>query len=104
MTTNTTMIDKVYSNTDSGYRSNEINLIGVANVIGSGAGAAVTTAISFTTPLPTASYNVQVTPGQDAVPYVTSKTTSGFNVVLNPRLAANTLAVGTFDVVIKYTL
>jgi hypothetical protein len=31
---------------------------------------------------------------------VTSKTLTGFSVVLNPRLAANTLAAGTFDVLI----
>lgn len=71
---------------------------GVANVAGSGAGASVTTAVTFTD-LP-AKYSVVVTPSQDAVAYVTSKTNSGFNVVLNPRLAANTLAIGTFDVTV----
>jgi hypothetical protein len=70
----------------------------VANVIGGGAGASVTTAVTFAG-LP-ASYSVIVTPNQDAVAYVTTKTSTGFNVVLTPRLAANTLAVGTFDVVV----
>ena len=50
----------------------------------------------------TASYGVQVTPSQDATAYVSGKTSSGFNVVLEPRLAANTLAVGTFDVLVTY--
>ena len=72
--------------------------VNIANVAGSGAGASVTTAVAFTD-LP-AKYAVHVTPSQDATFYVTSKTNSGFNVVLNPRLAANTLAAGTFDVTV----
>lgn len=71
----------------------------VANVAGAGAGASVVTSIAFTGELP-ASYNVQVTPNQDAVAYVSNKTSSGFDVTLNPRLAANTLAAGTFDVLV----
>jgi hypothetical protein len=71
----------------------------VANVIGSGAGAAVVTALTFPDALP-ASYCVQVTPNQDAVAFVTAKTSAGFSVTLLPRLAANTLAVGTFDVLV----
>ena len=39
---------------------------------------------------------------QDATAYVTGKAVGGFNVVLEPRLAANTLAVGTFDVVVVF--
>jgi hypothetical protein len=73
-------------------------LPGVPNLVGSGAGAAVVTAIAGLQ-LP-ASYVVEVTPNQDAVAFVSAKTQAGFNVTLNPRLAANTLAVGTFDVVI----
>ena len=72
-----------------------------ANGAGGGAGAAVTTAITGLN-LP-ANYLVIVTPNQDAVPYVptdSTKTQNGFHVVLNPRLAANTLAAGTFDVLI----
>ena len=73
-------------------------LVGVANAAGGGAGASVTTAVAIAN-LP-ASYSVQVTTNQDAVAYVTSKTQAGFNVVMNPRLAANTLAAGTFDVLV----
>ncbi|MBJ9663185.1 hypothetical protein EFP18_12150 [Burkholderia glumae] len=73
-------------------------LTAVATAAGSGAGAAVTTAITGLA-LP-ATYSVQVTPNQDAVAYVTSKSQSGFSVVLNPRLAANTLAAGTVDITI----
>jgi hypothetical protein len=74
---------------------------GVANVAGSGAGAAVTTAVSLpaSANLP-ANYAVLVNPGQDATWYVSGKTFDGFNVTMTPRLAANTLAAGTFDVVI----
>ncbi len=72
----------------------------VANVIGSGAGAAVVTAVAFKTPMPDTKYAVQVTPNQDAVAFVSGKTVSGFNVTLRPRLAADTLAVGTFDVLV----
>jgi len=76
--------------------------LGVANVIGGGAGAAVVTAVGaaqFPEGLP-ANYQVIVTVGQDAVAFVTAKTTTGFNVTLEPRLAANTLAAGTFDVLV----
>ena len=59
-------------------------------------GASVTTAITGLTLPANSNYGVIVTPNQDAVAYVTSKTTTGFSVVLNPRLAANTLAAGTF--------
>lgn len=70
----------------------------VANAAGGSAGASVTTAVAFSE-LP-ANYSVHVTPNQDATAYVTGKTNSGFNVVLTPRLAANTLAAGTFDVIV----
>lgn len=73
-------------------------LEGVATAVGSGAGVAVVTPISGLQ-LP-ANYAVQVTPNQDAVPFVSGKTQSGFNVTLNPRLAANTLAAGTVDIAI----
>jgi len=70
----------------------------VANVIGGGAGSSVVTAVAIAG-LP-AAYNVVVTPNQDAVAFVSGKTQAGFNVTLFPRLAANTLAVGTFDLVV----
>jgi hypothetical protein len=72
-------------------------LIGVANVAGSGAGASVSTVVTFAEPLP-ASFGVSLGMHQDAVGYITTITTFGFTVVLNPRLASNTLAAGTFDV------
>lgn len=71
----------------------------VINAAGGGAGTAVTTAVAFAEPLP-ANYEVFVSPNQDATWYVTSKTSLGFNVVLTPRLAATTLAAGTFDVLV----
>ncbi len=71
--------------------------LGIANAAGSGAGAAVTVAVAFAGELPP-KYNVSVDPGQDATWYITGKTNTGFNVVLNPRLAANTLAAGTINV------
>jgi hypothetical protein len=71
--------------------------IAVPNAVGSGAGASVSTVVTFAEPLP-ASFGVTLGLHQDAVGYVTSITTFGFTVVLNPRLAANTLAAGSFDV------
>lgn len=70
-----------------------------ANLVGGGAGQSVVTAISGLKGLP-ASYTVVVNPGQDATWFVSGKTSTGFNVTMYPRLAANTLAAGTFDVLI----
>lgn len=72
---------------------------GVANLVGGGAGQSVVTAVSGLKNLP-ANYSVLVNPGQDATWFVSGKTSTGFNVTMYPRLAANTLAAGTFDVVI----
>jgi len=72
---------------------------GVANLIGGGAGQTVTTAVTFAEGLP-ATYAVVVTPNQAAAAWVTGKTSAGFNVNLAPLVAANTLAVGTFDVLV----
>ena len=72
---------------------------GVANVIGGSAGASVSTVVTFLEPLP-ASYGVWIGHHQDATAYITTPTLYGFTVVLNPLLAANTLAVGTFDVLV----
>ena len=73
--------------------------VAVANAAGGGAGAAVVTAVAFAGDLP-AKYSVFVNPGQDATWFVSGKTATGFNVTLNPRLAANTLAAGTIDVLV----
>ena len=78
---------------------------GIANTAGGGAGASVTTAITFTDAygngkLPN-SYSVQVTPSAIGVTAaVSGKTTSGFNVVLAPAIATATLAAGSFDLVV----
>jgi hypothetical protein len=78
-------------------------ITGVANAAGGSAGAAVTTTVTLpaSANLP-ANYAVLVNPGQDATAFVpsNSKTSNSFNVTLTPRLAANTLAAGAFDVVI----
>ena len=70
----------------------------IANLAGASAGASVTTAVVFKDLPPV--YGVNVTANQDAVCYVTNKTATGFNVVMNPRLATNTLAIGLFDVLL----
>lgn len=74
---------------------------GIANVAGGGAGAAVTTTVTLpnSANLP-ANYSVLINPGQDATWFVSNKTFGSFQVTLTPRLAANTLAAGSFDAVI----
>lgn len=71
----------------------------VANLIGGGAGQVVTVAVTFPQPMP-ANYAVFADPGQDAVCFVTARTSLGFTLNINPRLAANTLAVGTTNILI----
>lgn len=66
-----------------------------ANAAGGGAGQAVSTVVTPGGILPP-TFSVTVDPGQDATWYTTSHTTTTFTVVLTPRLAANTLAAGTF--------
>jgi hypothetical protein len=73
------------------------NLPQQAHLIGGGAGQAVNLDIAMTLP---ASYSVQCTPDQDAVCYVTNRSQAGFRVVISPRLAANTLAVGKIDILV----
>jgi hypothetical protein len=66
------------------------------NPAGSGAGASVTVAFSGLE-LP-ANYSVVVSGlSQVAIPTVTGRTNTGFNVVLNPLSGSVTLASGTFD-------
>lgn len=76
-----------------------VSRFNVANVIGGGAGLAVVTTVTFAEPIPLP-YHVSVTPDQDAVAFVTAKTAAGFTLTLNPRLAANTLAVGSNEVIV----
>lgn len=70
----------------------------VATGAGAGAGDAVTTAISGVT-LP-ANYIVLAEMDQDATWYTSNKTQTGFDIVMNPRLAANTLAAGTINIIV----
>jgi hypothetical protein len=78
----------------------------VANGAGGGAGAAVTTSVTFPTGFtypagfPTGNYAVQVTPNQSCTASVTAKTQAGFNVVLTPVPSTATLAAGTFDLTV----
>jgi hypothetical protein len=90
----------------NGFLPTHIIAPNVANVAGGDAGADVTTSLatSFTDQwnqgfLPP-DYCVLVTPNQDAAVSVTSKTSTGFNVVLTPKTASATIAAGTFDVVV----
>lgn len=73
-------------------------MTGVANASGT-AGATVATVVTFLEPLP-AGYVAMVQPNQDAVAYISARTTNGFTVNLTPRLAANALAAGTFDLLV----
>lgn len=67
-----------------------------AYVAGSGAGAAVTLAITGLD-LPN-TYNVDIGDlGQDATAYISARTNTGFTINIHPRLAANTLAAGVAD-------
>jgi hypothetical protein len=65
-----------------------------------GAGASVTVAVSFASQLP-ANYAVFVDSGKSGVVgTVSSKTSTGFNVVLSPVLTTATVAAGTFKVLV----
>jgi hypothetical protein len=70
-------------------------LNGVANAAGGGAGQSVATAITGMSLPP--KYQVIVDPGQDATCWITAMTAAGFTVNMSPRLAANTLAAGSFN-------
>jgi hypothetical protein len=72
------------------------------NAAGSGAGESVSVDFTgFSLPLDL-QYSVIVTPGVAAIAHVTSKTATGFTVVLDPITAALTLAAGTFDVIVEW--
>ncbi|HEX7854454.1 MAG TPA: hypothetical protein VF503_12235 [Sphingobium sp.] len=70
----------------------------LANVAGGSAGASVTVVLTGLS-LPK-NYTVFVSPGQDATWWISARTQSGFTVNLSPRLAANTLAAGTIDILV----
>lgn len=73
---------------------------GIANIAGGGAGLSVVTAVSFPAGALPANYTVIVNPKQDATWFTSAHTSSGFSVTMFPRLAANTLASGSFDLVV----
>ena len=73
-------------------------LPGQANAAGGSAGASVTLAFTGLT-LP-ATYAVLAQPSQDAFVAVTTKTQTGFDVVLTPTSGTVTLAAGTVDIVV----
>jgi len=104
--TNTDKTVSFANSNSAAYRTCFMKLPNVPNLIGGGAGAAVATAVTLNPPIPTGATNitVHVTPNQDAVPFVTAKTVTGFTFTLNPRLAANTLAVGTNDITVSWDI
>jgi hypothetical protein len=86
-------------------RLKQYQLLGVANGVGGSAGAAVAVvvAVPIAAGLPASgNYFVDVELSQDATYYVTAKGNAGFTVNLLPRLAANTLAAGSFNVNVTY--
>lgn len=105
MAIDTTIIEKPINfqnvaNQNVSYKVVHLHLKDIANVVGGGAGLSVTTAVAVAG-LP-ATYMVFVGCHQKSAAYVTAKTTTGFNVVLSPILAAETLAAGTFDCLVVY--
>lgn len=79
-----------------------VMLQNVPTSAGAGAGSAVVTPVAGLDLPVSGGYIVQVEPNQDAAAFVTSKTQSGFSVSLSPRLAANTLASGTMDIMVVF--
>jgi hypothetical protein len=73
--------------------------LGIANAVGSGAGATVSTVVTFPEELPSV-FTAIVQPSQAAVWWISAKTAFGFTVNIAPLLPATTLAAGTFDVVL----
>lgn len=74
-----------------------LSMLAVAYGVGGSAGAAVTVAVAGEFgPL----YKVVGGAHADAIWYTTAETATGFNLVVSPRLAANTLAAGTVDLLI----
>jgi hypothetical protein len=66
---------------------------------GTGAGAAVTTSVSWSEILPSP-FAVSVGLGEDATASVTGATYTGFQLVVRPRLASSTLAGGIANCII----
>ena len=62
-------------------------------------GEANVTAVAFSESIPTP-YNVIVTGPEDTTHWVADKTAAGFNLHVSPRLAANQIAGGAYDVTV----
>lgn len=93
------------SGASTAYRGVVAVLANLANAAGSGAGAAVTVPIAITAGpgLPTSlNYTVHITASQPCFASWSSKTATGFNVVLTPKDGSTTLGAGTFDVLIRW--
>lgn len=73
--------------------------IGVVTAAGGGAGATVSTAITFAEGLP-ANYQVIASFNLAAAIWITAKTSTGFTVNVAPLLAATTLGAGALDVLV----
>jgi hypothetical protein len=72
--------------------------LAVANAAGGSAGASVTVAVSFASPLPS-NYAVFVDSGQvNVVGTVSARTSTGFTVTLTPLVSTVTVAAGSFNV------
>jgi hypothetical protein len=71
----------------------------VTYAAGGGAGSAVTATVSWTEPVPTP-YCAIMSPVEDCTYFISAKTTLGFTLNVLPRLAANTLAGGTVEILI----
>lgn len=67
--------------------------------VGGSAGVAVTTVVTFGGRVPTP-YAAVVSSVEDSTYYVTSRTNTGCSLVISPRLAANSLAGGTVQLMI----
>lgn len=73
---------------------------GITNAVAGGAGQSVATAVTFGAAMPDTTYVPVVNPNQDATWWISAKTINGFTVNMTARLAASTLAAGTFDVAV----
>ena len=72
----------------------------IANGAGGGAGVVVSVPVTFAEKMPTANYVAFVEANQDATTWASAKTTAGFTANIQPRLASQTLAAGSFDILI----
>ena len=72
----------------------------IASSAGGSAGGSVTVAVTFSGAELPSTYTAVATPSVNATAAITSKTNTGFNVVLTPVVATTTLAAGTFDVIV----